>query len=109
MRELSERAFVTLDQESNMHRILTNACLASGFHPNIVAYCNDIECYDKLVAMGMGIGIGKEDILGSEEICDLNVTDFQEHYTVFVYYRESDYVGSIKKLIDFIKESVAGF
>ena len=111
MRELRDRTFVAMDQESNMHRILTNACLRSGFHPNITAFCNDIECYEKLVSMGSGIGIGKEGSTSdtescNTEICDLNVADFYEHYTVFAYYRESDYFGTIKTLIDFIKENV---
>lgn len=110
MRELCDRTFVAMDQDSNMHRILTKACLASGFHPNITAFCNDIECYDQLVAMGIGIGIGREAPAyeaGSDNtaICDLNVTDFHEHYTVFAYYRESDYFGNIKLLIDFIKQN----
>lgn len=111
MRELCDRTFVAMDQDSNMHRILTQACQRSGFHPNIAAFCNDIECYEKLVAMGIGIGIGREGptsdtAAAGTDICDLNVADFHEHYTVFAYYRESDYFGSIKALIDFIKENV---
>lgn len=110
--DLCDRAFVSMDQESNMHRILTNACIRKGFHPKIAAFCNDIECYDKLVAMGMGIGIGRESILPSNgndkiEIRNLNVSDFIEHYTVYVYYRERDYFGNVKKLIDFIQENVS--
>jgi DNA-binding transcriptional LysR family regulator len=109
--DLCNRAFVSMDQESNMHRILTNACASKGFRPKIAAFCNDIECYDKLVAMGMGIGIGRESILPSNgndkiEIRNLDVSDFNEHYTVYVYYRERDYFGNLKKLIDFIKENV---
>ncbi|MBE6981162.1 MAG: LysR family transcriptional regulator [Ruminococcaceae bacterium] len=107
--DLCDRAFVSMDQESNMHRILTNACIRKGFRPKIAAFCNDIECYDKLVAMGMGIGIGRENRLpstGSDgtEIANLKVLDFNEHYTVYVYYRERDYFGNVKKLIDFMKE-----
>ncbi len=106
MSELCDRVFVSMDQESNMHKILTKACNRSGFHPNIAAFCNDIECYDKLVAMGMGIGIGREDAgQDGEQIADLNVSDFNEHYIVFAHYRESDYFGNIKKLIDFMKEN----
>jgi len=109
--DLCDRAFVSMDQESNMHRILTNACVRKGFRPKIAAFCNDIECYDKLVAMGMGIGIGRESVLPSNgnkkmEIADLAVSDFNEHYTVYVYYRERDYFGNVKKLIDFIKENI---
>lgn len=108
MSDLCDRAFVSMGQESNMHRILTNACIRKGFHPKIAAFCNDIECYDKLVAMGMGIGIGRESIFPNDrntriEIANLNVSDFNEHYTVYVYYRESDYFGNVKKLIDFMK------
>lgn len=108
MSDLCDRAFVSMGQESNMHRILTNACIRKGFHPKIAAFCNDIECYDKLVAMGMGIGIGRESIFPNArnariEIANLNVSDFNEHYTVYVYYRESNYFGNVKKLIDFMK------
>lgn len=111
MSDLCDRAFVSLGQESNMHRILTNACIRKGFHPKIAAFCNDIECYEKLVAMGMGIGIGRERLLpingnNNIETVNLNVSDFNEHYTVYVYYRERDYFGNIKKLIDFIQENI---
>ena len=110
MRDLCDRTFVSMGQESNMHRILTKACNSKGFHPNISAFCNDIECYDKLVAMGMGIGIGREDMLsgtGTDNIGikDLNVSDFHEHYTVYAYYREREYFGNVKKLIDFFREN----
>lgn len=112
MSDLCDRTFVSLGQESNMHRILTNACIRKGFHPKIAAFCNDIECYDKLIAMGMGIGIGREHPLSNTEngyngIADLNVSDFNEHYTVYVHYRESDYFGNVKKLVDFMKEKVS--
>ena len=105
MRDLCDRAFVSMDKESNMHRILTNACVRNGFHPNIAAFCNDIACYDKLVAMGMGIGIGREGAATDGAITDLCVSDFDEHYTVYVYYRESDCFGNVKKLMDFMKEN----
>ena len=106
MSDLCDRTFVSMDQESNMHRILTNACIRKGFRPKIAAFCNDIECYDKLVAMGMGIGIGREQLLPDNNIINLNVSDFNEHYTVYVYYRERDNYGNVKKLMDFIKENV---
>lgn len=108
MKELRDRPFVSMDQQSNMHRILTRACVRNGFHPNIAAFCNDIECYDQLVAMGMGIGIGREAPDAEKmPIADLSVSDFDEHYTVFVYYRESDCFGNVKKLIDFMKTAVS--
>ena len=112
MSDLCNQTFVSLGQESNMHRILTNACIRKGFRPKIAASCNDIECYEKLVAMGMGIGIGRERLIpfnGNDQIetVNLNVSDFNEHYTVYAYYQERDYFGNVKKLIDFIKENVS--
>lgn len=112
MSDLCDRAFVSMGQESNMHRILTNACIRKGFHPKIAAFCNDIECYDKLVAMGMGIGIGRERLPSVNEnsnieTVNLDVSDFNEHYTVYAYYRERDYFGNVKKLIDFIQENIS--
>ena len=112
MSDLCDRTFVSMGQESNMHRILANACSRKGFYPKIAAFCNDIECYDKLVAMGMGIGIGRERLLPVNEninieTVNLDVSDFNEHYTVYVYYRERDYFGNVKKLIDFIQENVS--
>lgn len=111
MRDLCDRTFISMGQESNMHRILANACIRKGFHPKIAAFCNDIECYDKLVAMGMGIGIGREKLLpvnenSNIETVNLDVSDFNEHYTVYAYYRERDYFGNVKKLIDFIQENI---
>lgn len=108
MSDLCDRAFVSMSQDSNMHRILTKACIRKGFQPKIAAFCNDIECYDKLIAMGMGIGIGREDLsaeTGTQGVTDLTVSDFNEHYTVYVYYRESDYFGNVKRLTDFFRLS----
>ena len=101
--ELRDRVFVSMEPESNMHRILTNACARVGFQPKISAFCNDIECYEKLIATGMGIGIGREDSFSDSGISDLQVTDFKEHYTVYLYYRQSDYYGNVKKLVDHFK------
>ena len=112
IRELCERPFVSMGAQSNMHRILTAACARKGFRPKFVAFCNDVECYDNLVSMGMGIGIGREKLRpgtggDSREPVSLQVTDFNEYYTVYVYYRERDYFGNVRKLIDFMKQNVS--
>lgn len=101
--QLSDRSFVSMEPDSNMHRVLTKACGRVGFSPKISAFCNDIECYETLIAGGMGIGIGREDFVVGEEITRLDVTDFNEHYTVYVYYRKSEYYGNLKSLVDFFK------
>lgn len=102
LNQLCTQPFVLMDTSSNMNEILSKACSRAGFSPTISVLCNDIECYDKFIAAGMGIGIGREN---TEEgsICDLNVMDFNEHYTVYAYYSPKEYYGNVKDFIDFLK------
>ena len=66
--------------------------------------CNDIECYEKLLASGMGIGVIRESgEPDSNNIKALDVSDFDERYTVYSYYRASDYYGNIRSFIDFLR------
>ena len=84
LNQLKNCSFVSMGANSNMHRILTDACMAAGFIPKFSVVCNDIACCKKFIAAGMGIGIARQNNhpSGSEGICDLDVADFDEHYTV---------------------------
>lgn len=100
---LCDRAFVLMDLDSNMNKILTRACARAGFTPKVSVLCNDIECYDKFVAAGMGIGIGQQDDrCQAGDILDLDVADFKEHYTVYAYYSKAAYYGSVKSFVEFL-------
>ena len=101
LNQLKNQQFIVMDMDSNMCRILKKACNKAGFEPEISAVCNDIECYENLIATGMGIGIGREN---SKKLKNLNVTDFNESYTVFAYYRKEAYYGNVKSFVDYIKE-----
>ncbi len=104
LNQLCHRPFILMDINSNMHKILTKACARAGFTPKIAILCNDIECYDKFIKNGLGIGIGQQNTLGSHnEIIDLDVTDFKEHYTVYAYYSKKEYYGKIKDFVEFLK------
>lgn len=102
LRELCDRPFVLMDARSNMHKILTRACNRVGFSPNVAVLCNDIECYEKFIAAGMGIGIGRQDGT-AVGVRDLDVADFNEHYTVYAYYSKKDYYGKVKSFVEFLK------
>ena len=102
LNQLCAHPFVLMDASSNMNEILTKACGRAGFCPTISVLCNDIECYDKFIAAGMGIGIGREST-DSGTIRDLDVVDFKEHYTVYAYYPPTGYYGNVKDFIDFLK------
>ena len=104
LNRLCNQPFILMDENSNMNEILTKACKRAGFTPTISVLCNDIECYEKFLAAGMGIGIGREAADGlSGDVCDLNVMDFREHYTVYAYYSPKEYYGNVKDFIDFLK------
>lgn len=102
LRQLCNRSFITMGAESNMHRILTDACLRAGFTPAISAVCNDIECYEKLIASGMGIGIGRS-ASAHRGVKNLHVSDFNEQYTVYAYYNTNAYYGNVKSFVEFLR------
>lgn len=104
LNQLCDRPFILMDAEGNMGKILTKACSRVGFTPKTAVLCNDIECYEKFIVSGMGIGIGRQDDApGASEIRDLDVVDFQEHYTVYAYYPKKEYYGKIKSFVEFLK------
>lgn len=105
LNQLCDRPFVLMDINSNMNKILTKACNRVGFTPKISVLCNDIECYEKFIASGMGIGIGRENDTPENSKTatrDLDVLDFKEHYTVYAYYSKKEYYGKIKSFIEFL-------
>ena len=102
LNQLCHRPFVLMDTSSNMQKILTKACNRAGFTPNVAILCNDIECYDKFIENGLGIGIGQQNSK-NKDIIDIDVADFKEHYTVYAYYSKKEYYGIIKDFVEFLK------
>ena len=104
--DLRDRPFISMGLESNTHRILERACARAGFIPEISVVCNDIECYEKLLASGMGIGVTRESAEpDNKNIKALDVSDFDERYTVYSYYRASEYYGNVRSFIDFLRKT----
>lgn len=107
LHQLSDKPFISMGEQSNMHRILISACARSGFLPNIAVQSNDIQCFEKLIASGMGIGIGRErKLTKSDKITYLDVTDFNERYTVCAYFKQQANYGNIKHFLDFLKSNI---
>ena len=104
MRQLSGEQFLSMGKKSNMHKALLRVCERSGFTPEISVFCNDLECYEKLLSGGQGIAIGIETTENSD-ISFLDVTDLDERYTVYCHCKpncEADVVG---KFLDFVNLS----
>lgn len=104
MKQLCECNFISMSEESNLHRILLDVCSQAGFTPKVSVLCNDLECYEKLIAGGIGIAIGREKSL-SPDIFYLDVTDLDKRYTLYCYYPQSAYHGIVKKFVDFLKQA----
>ncbi len=104
LKQLCDQPFISWGEGSNMHNILQEACRRVGFSPRIAVQTNDKECYEKLIAAGVGIGLGRE---GTEQPADgcsyLDVSDFDERYTVYCYYKKHAYYGNVKHFVDFLK------
>lgn len=106
LRDLKSMAFISYGEQSNTHKILVDACKNAGFVPNIVVQCNDIDCHEKLVKEGLGIGIGfEDDSKGAERKLFLDVGDFCREYNVYCFYKNSAYYGNIKHFADYLKET----
>lgn len=104
LKQLVNQPFISMDEQNNMHKLLIKACSRAGFRPNIVVQSNDIKCYEKWIAAGMGIGIAREHHAQNlEKTAFLNVTDFDEHYTVYAYYKKQENYGNMKHFVDFLK------
>lgn len=102
LKDLYNRKFMSMGEKSNYHKLLLRACGRAGFAPDISVVCNDIQCYEQLVAAGMGIAVGVALETPNERF--LNVTDFNERYTVYGYYKKQDYYGHVKGFLDFLRD-----
>ena len=104
LKQLENQPFVSLDEESNMHRMLMKACYNAGFSPKIVARINDIRCYDKMIESGIGIGLGRESTqIQNPKISCIDVTDFDERYCVHTYYKKKSAYGNVRHFLTFLK------
>lgn len=100
--QLRNQPFVTMG--GNMHQIVVSACEKAGFTPNVIAKVNDSSCYTKLLRSGGAIGHRRDTGDGPREgFAYLNVTDFHEHQSICVYYKEAAATGNIKNFLEFLK------
>ena len=99
---LAAEPFISWGEESNMHRLLVDACRASGFSPRIAVETGDKACYERLIASGIGVGLGRGDTPPAG-CAYLPVSDFDERYTVYVYYKPDARFGNVELFLDFLQ------
>ena len=104
LRQLRNQPFITMGENSSMHRILFSACERAGYTPNVVVQTNDTQCYRKCLEAGIGIGIGRDDPSEySDKIRFLDVTDFDIRQTVYCFYKKQNAHGNLAHFLSFLK------
>lgn len=106
MYQLRNQAFVSMGEKSHLCEILMRACEQAGFEPNIVVHSNDNACYAKCIAAGIGIGIGRMKQPEKKLLTTLDVVDFDERQTVYVYYKKQATCGNVERFLEFLKTAV---
>ena len=106
LKQLAGEAFLSMGEQSNTHRILEQACKSAGFAPNIAVSSNDIQCHEKLIRSGIGIGLLRESDHRVGGIAYLDVADFAADYEVYTYYNSQAAYGNILHFLNFLKSQV---
>lgn len=104
MKQLSSQQFITLGEQSHIHKILLDACKKAGFQPNISIRSNDMKYYEKLVDSGIGIGVERDNPgnMRQRNIAYLDVSDFVENSVVFAYYKKEVAYGNVEQFLHFL-------
>lgn len=105
IRDLRNEPFISMDERSDLHKLLLRTCHDAGFTPNVVALSNDLSCYNKLLQSGIGIGLGREIKRGSTEgdTMYLDVTDFNAYQHIMCYYKKQADFGNIHNFLNFLR------
>lgn len=104
MKQLANQQFISLGEQSHMHKTLMDACKKAGFTPNIIVRSNDMKYYEKLVESGIGIGIERDNpkSLQTRKIAYLDVADFVEESAVYAYFKKESAYGNVEQFLHFL-------
>ncbi len=106
--QLRNQHFISMGEDSNLHRILVKACKKAGFTPNFIMHTNDMVCYRKCIEAGMGLAPSRQYVNDADTTSTtafLQVADFNERQTIYVYYPKRLKDGNVKRFINFIKRN----
>ena len=100
MSQLRHQPFVTMGENSNLHKLLLRACKRAGFTPFVVMETNESNCYGRCIRGGMGIGLSRVGHAISSGTEFLQVEDFDEKQTFYAYYKAN---GEDSYILDFVE------
>ncbi len=100
--QLKNQRFVTFGAESNMHKTLVRACKNAGFIPKIAIEINDNVCHKICIENNIGIAITRQTV-DTEKVKILQVVDFDERQTVYIYYKGQSLNAQLKDFMNYLK------
>jgi len=109
IKQLWNQPFISMGEHTSTHKMLLTACKNEGFTPNFVVHTNDLQCWNKYIQAGIGIGIGRYNPAGppNPNIQYLDVVDFIARQTIYVFYKKQSAHGNIKSFLDFLRSKVS--
>lgn len=105
--DLKDQVFVLPSVGNGMRNLYERICHREGIQPNVTIECNDRQCLQYYVQANMGLTLGAYRALEDhtqDNIAPLNVTDFNETQSVYVFYRENAHNNTIKYFCQFLHE-----
>lgn len=105
LKDLCHQRFISTGESTSTHHLLLRACQNEGFTPNFIIYANDLLCYRKYIEAGIGIGVGRRESPepANQNIQCLDVSDFVERQTVYVFYKDRAAHKAVSEFIRFLK------
>lgn len=103
--QLSGQPFISMGEDARLYQMLIKACNKAGFTPNIIVQTNDASCYYKCVDAGMGLSLGRRFNSSDSSSVFLQVADFDERQTAYVYYKKQPGRKNVSDFVSFLKES----
>lgn len=108
LRDLKDRLFVISNVYGGAFELFSQACEKKGFTPKVFLKCNDYTCWNLAVLSGTCLGLNFGNLTGtnSPNTQYLAISDFNEYFVGNVYYKGEVYNGTVRRFIDFLKQSV---
>ena len=108
-RQLKDQAFIVAQRNNRMWSLLESTAKRNGFTPKISIESNDRQCMLRYAEAGMGLILGSRSALKDDlekELVALNITDFNETQSVYVYYPSTGRKSyALSAFLDFLQKN----
>jgi DNA-binding transcriptional LysR family regulator len=106
--DLSRENFISWPENQSMHHVLIGVCRASGFEPNIVCECSQVETVVDLVSMGFGITLVSSQLMAvfsRRDVVAVPLIPYIERTVCLVWAEARHQLPAMAAFCDFFKSS----